>query len=364
MVSKLTNNNDLEILKTDISMVDGENGRLVYRGFLATELAKNYSFEEVAYLLWYGELPDKEKLAHFTEKLALQREIPLFIKRIIDIIPNEVNMMSVLRIALSALGESNYNWPFNLDMAISITAKIPTIIAYRYRQLQNKEPIEPDLSLSHTVNYLYMLKGSQPKDFEIKALETYLILTQEHGMNPSTFAGRIVASTRSDLISAVTAAISALKGPLHGGAPSKVTEMLEEIGTKENAETWLRNAIEKGDRLMGFGHRIYKTKDPRSVVLGQIVSEFSKDTPWFDLATYVEETAIRLLKEYKPNLKIYTNVEFYAAAVMKAINFEKLLYTPTFAVSRVVGWCAHFIDAMDKRLIYPSTIYTGRLPIS
>ncbi|MDM5189148.1 citrate/2-methylcitrate synthase [Bacillus sp. DX4.1] len=269
--------------------------------------------------------------------------------------------MSVLRTAVSSIGQSNFNESLHMNQVISIIAKLPTIISYRYRKLNEEAPIEPDPILSHTANYLYMLKGHIPSKIEIRALEAYFILTQDHGINPSTFTGRIVSSTRSDLISSITAAIGALKGPLHGGASSKITEMLESIGDKQNVEAWVRKAMENGERLMGFGHRSYKTTDPRSIALRSIAIELSKDSKWMDLAVYVEKLVIDLLKEYKPNRKLYTNVEFYTAAVMKAIGFSTDLYTPTFAISRVIGWCAHITEAAEERLIYPRSVYKGRL---
>jgi citrate synthase len=208
-----------------------------------------------------------------------------------------------------------------------------------------------------------MLKGTDPSPAHVRALDAYLILTQEHGMNASTFAARVVTSTRSDLVSAVTAAIGALKGPLHGGAPSEVTAMIEAIGTKENAEPWMRRALENGERLMGFGHRVYKTLDPRASALRTVASELAADDPWFELATHVEQVALRLLAEHKPERKLNTNVEFYAAAVMRAVGLPDELFTPTFAMSRTVGWCAHVMEqAANNRLIRPESIYVGKMP--
>ncbi|WP_018130525.1 citrate synthase/methylcitrate synthase [Effusibacillus pohliae] len=350
------------VAETDLSLVDGQKGRLVYRGHWARDLAIRHTFEEVAHLLWYGHLPSADELAALREKLANERELPSHVKTILDSIPANVDMMSVLRTAVSALGNQEHGWPPTMQQVISLTAKLPTIIAYRYRRLQGKEPVAPRAELGHTANYLYMLKGEEASAAQVRALDAYLILTQEHGLNASTFAGRVVASTRSDLISSVTAAIGALKGPLHGGAPSEVTEMLEQIGTKENAERWLRAALERGERLMGFGHRVYKTMDPRAVALSKVAASLAADDPWFDLATHVEQVALRLLEEYKPGRGLNTNVEFYAAAVMRSIGLEAELFTPTFAVSRTVGWCAHILEAAQNRLIRPQSVYTGSMP--
>lgn len=353
---------DVVVAETDLSLVDGEKGQLVYKGYWARDLAINHTFEEVAHLIWFGHLPSEQELSDLKAKLATQREIPDYLKVMLDQIPDDVDMMSVLRTGVSALGQPTHGWPPTMDEVISLTAKMPTIIAYRFNRLQGKATPAPRSDLGHTANYLYMLKGEEPIAAHVRAFDAYLILTQEHGLNASTFTGRVVASTRSDLISSVTAAIGALKGPLHGGAPSEVTEMLEAIGTKENAEPWLRSALERGEKLMGFGHRVYRTMDPRATALSQVAQGLSADDPWFDLATHVEKVALQLLKEFKPHRPLNTNVEFYAAAVMRAIGLDAELFTPSFAVSRVVGWSAHILEASQMRIIRPQSIYTGTMP--
>ncbi|MFY0544580.1 citrate synthase [Brevibacillus sp. H7] len=351
------------VAETDLSLVDGINGHLVYRNYWARDLAINHTFEEVAHLLWYGHLPNEQELAELKAKLKANRALPAHVKTVLDLIPKDVDMMSVLRTGVSALGEAGHSWPPSLDQVIALTAKMPTIVAYRHARLEGREPLEPNQDLDHTANYLYMLKGETPNSAHVRALDAYLILTQEHGMNASTFAGRVVASTQSDLISSITAAIGALKGPLHGGAPSEVTEMIEAIGTKENAEPWMRAKLEKGERLMGFGHRVYRTTDPRATALRVVASELSANDPWFDLATHVEQVGLKLLAEYKPNRKLNTNVEFFAAAVMRAVGLDDSLFTPTFAVSRVVGWSAHVLEqAQNNRIIRPQSNYTGKIP--
>ncbi|WP_132944894.1 citrate synthase/methylcitrate synthase [Tumebacillus sp. BK434] len=351
------------VAQTDLSLVDGENGLLVYRNHWARDLALHHTFEEVAHLLWYGHLPSAEEAKALHDKLAAERELPAFVKAALDAIPADTEMMSALRTGISLLGtEAFAAWPPTLEQVIALTAKVPTIVAYRYARLQGHEPVAPRTDLGHTANYLYMLKGQEPQPAHVRALDAYLILTQEHGLNASTFAGRVVASTRSDLISSVTAAIGALKGPLHGGAPSEVTEMIEAIGTKENAEPWLRAKLEAGERLMGFGHRVYRTYDPRAKALSTIATELAGDDPWFALAVHVEEVGLRLLKEFKPHRPLNTNVEFYAAAVMRAIGLPDELFTPSFAVSRTVGWCAHILEAAQGKIIRPQSTYTGIMP--
>ncbi|UFJ40882.1 citrate synthase/methylcitrate synthase [Brevibacillus humidisoli] len=351
------------VAESDLSLVDGLNGHLVYRGHWARDLAIQHTFEEVAHLLWYGHLPNETELQQLKNKLAENRTLPEHVKKALDGIPADVDMMSALRSGVSLLAEQGHGWPPTLEQVISITAKIPTIVAYRYARQEGRAPIDPRPDLGHTANYLYMCKGQEPTVAHVRGLDAYLILTQEHGMNASTFAARVVSSTRSDLVSAITAAIGALKGPLHGGAPSEVTEMMEAIGTKENAEPWLRQALENGERLMGFGHRVYKTKDPRATALSVVASELSKDDPWFELATHVEQVGVKLLAEYKPGRQLNTNVEFYAAAVMRAVGLPDELFTPTFAVSRTVGWCAHVLEqAANNRIIRPESNYTGLMP--
>lgn len=350
------------VAETDLSLVDGQNGLLIYRNHWARDLAIHKTFEEVAHLLWYGHLPNAEELKALVDQLASHRELPLYLQQIIDAIPADVDMMSVLRSAVSAVKLTGESWPPTLEQTIELTAKLPTIIAHRYARLEGREPLAPRADLNHTANYLYMLKGEVPSAAHVRALDAYLILTQEHGLNASTFAGRVVASTRSDLVSSVTAAIGALKGPLHGGAPSEVTEMIEAIGTKENAEPWMRKRLESGSLLMGFGHRVYRTRDPRATALSVVAAELAKDDPWFDLAVYVEQTGLELLKEFKPGRQLNVNVEFYAAIVMRSIGLPDTLFTPTFAVSRTVGWCAHILEASKMRIIRPQSTYTGIIP--
>lgn len=348
--------------ETDLSLVDGQKGHLVYRGFWARELAKHKTFEEVAHLLWYGEFPNKEQLAEIQQKLRQQRAIPDYLRNILDQLPTSFDMMSVLRSAVSALGVDQ-SWPPTVDQAIRFTALVPTIIAYRHARLGGKSFTGPSDSLSHVANYLYMLNNAHPTSEHTRALEAYLILTMEHGMNASTFSARVTTSTQSDMASGLASAIGTMKGPLHGGAPSEVMTMLEEIGRPENAEAWMRQALEGGERLMGFGHRVYKTRDPRAQGLREVVEEIAGHDEWFELAVKVEDEGLRLLDEYKPGRKLYTNVEYWAAAILRTVGIPKDLYTPTFTMSRTVGWTAHILEqAANNRLIRPQSLYVGPMP--
>ncbi|MCY7884225.1 citrate synthase CitA [Bacillus spizizenii] len=350
-------------VETSISHIDGEKGRLIYRGHHAKDIALNHSFEEAAYLILFGKLPTTEELQTFEDKLAAERHLPKHIERLIQSLPNNMDDMSVLRTVVSALGENAYSFQPKTEEAIRLIAITPSIIAYRKRWTRGEQAIAPSSQYGHVENYYYMLTGEQPSEAKKKALETYMILAMEHGMNASTFSARVTLSTESDLVSAVTAALGTMKGPLHGGAPSAVTKMLEDIGEKENAEAYLKEKLEKGERLMGFGHRVYKTKDPRAEALRQKAEEVAGNDRDLDLALHVEAEAIRLLEIYKPGRKLYTNVEFYAAAVMKAIDFDDELFTPTFSASRMVGWCAHVLEQAENNMIFrPSAKYTGFIP--
>jgi citrate synthase len=349
--------------ETKISHVDGERGRLIYRGHRAEDLARTRSLEEVAFLLWNGVLPDSGERETIRREWASARVLPGYLKDLIAAIPREVEMTDVIRTAVSALGSASFEGPPTREQAIRIAAVLPTIIAFRRHHLAGSEPPEARSDLSHVAHYLYLLRGEVPSPAHVRALETYFVLTAEHGMNASTFAARVVTSTRSDLISAIVAAIGALKGPLHGGAPAGVESMLDEIGAEERIEPWIRKRLERNERLMGFGHRIYKTEDPRAAALREIAVRLAAGEPWFRLAVRVEEEALRLLGEYKPGRRIHTNVEYYAAAVFRAVGLPKELFTPTFICSRIVGWAAHAMEqAESNRLIRPDAVYIGPMP--
>ena len=347
--------------ETLISHIDGENGRLFYRGYEIREITKIFSFEETAYLLWFGYLPDAEQLSALIEHLKDNRELPEYVKRIIDQLPLGMDLMSVIRTAISAVGGNiDYGWKPSVSQAIGLTALVPTIIAYRKSFLEGKMFIPPRSDLNFVENYLYMLSGNIPLTAHVEALETYMILTLEHGMNASTFSARVTASTESDLVSAITAAVGTMKGPLHGGAPSGVIELLDEIALVGNAERVIREKILRGEKLMGFGHRVYKTHDPRAMALKAKLLELVGEDEWLDLAMAVEDTAVKLLAELKPGRSLYTNVEFYAAAIMKAIHMDAELFTPTFTTSRMVGWTAHVLEQSENNTIYrPQAKYIG-----
>ena len=344
---------------SSICMIDGNAGRLIYRGYNIHDLAANLSFEEVAYLLWNGDLPTRMQLGDLNKLLSMERPLPADLKATIRNLPRSSNTLDVLRTAISTLGTGIPLKKPDISDAIAITAKMPTINAAFDRLRRGEEPVDPLPGLGHAANYIYMLTGREPEAAKVDALNKYLILLADHGMNSSTFTARIVASTWSDMYSAITAAIGALKGPLHGGAPAPALQMLKDIGSPDRAEPWIKDELKAGRRLMGFGHRVYKTTDPRAEILRDIANKTANKN-FFELARRVEQTAIRILQQEKAGKKLYTNVEFYSAVVMDSVGLPPDLFTATFAASRSVGWSANVLEQVaNNRLIRPETEYTG-----
>jgi len=344
---------------SSICYIDGKAGRLIYRGYDIHDLASSLSFEEVAYLLWNGNLPNRMQLDELRGRFEHERSISPTLRTAIRNLPSSANTLDVLRTAISTLGTGIPLKKPDMSDAVSITAKIPTINASFDRIRRGQEPIDPHPGLEHAANYLYMLTGREPDQGKADALNKYLILLADHSMNSSTFTARIVASTWSDMHSAVTAAIGALKGPLHGGAPAPVLKMLQEIEQPERTEEWMRTELKEGRRLMGFGHRVYRTTDPRAEILRDIASK-TAEKKFFELARHVEETGIRILQEHRPERKLYTNVEFYSAVVMHSVGLPPDLFTATFAASRCTGWTANVLEQVNNnRLIRPEIQYTG-----
>jgi citrate synthase len=343
---------------TALSKVEGTAGRLIYRGYNIHDLATTTSFEEVAYLLWYGHLPNIAELTDLKSQLATQRTLPQSVLEVLHSIPPTAEPMDALRTAASAWGATTIKGKPTVEQAIALTARFPLFLAAFNAMRNGREILEARPDLGYAANYLYLLTGKLPEEQHVRALDAYLVLLADHGMNASTFTARVVASTESDIVSATVAAIGALKGPLHGGAPSKVKDMLNAIGTTENAESWLRSAMARGERLMGFGHRVYKTEDPRAEELRELAK--LADPQEFVLARKVEELAIALLEEEKPGRRLYTNVEFYSAVLLASVGLPGDLFTPTFASSRVAGWTAHILEQIgNNRLIRPEADYIG-----
>ncbi|HET8912359.1 MAG TPA: citrate/2-methylcitrate synthase, partial [Ktedonobacteraceae bacterium] len=295
---------------TAISKVETA-GRLIYRGYNIHDLARTVTFEEVAYLLWLGNLPNQSELALLKRQLAAESMLPAQTLQVLRDLPLTSAPIDVLRTVISAWGTQTIKGKATLDQAIALTARFPLVLAAFHRLRNGQEPLEARPDLGYAANYLYLMSGEVPEEQHVKALDAYLVLLADHGMNASTFTARVVASTESDIASSIVAALGALKGPLHGGAPSKVLDMLNAIGTVENAEPWLRHAMINGERLMGFGHRVYKAEDPRAEELRDLAR--LADPQAFVLARRVEELAVSILDELKPGRRLYTNVEFYSA---------------------------------------------------
>ena len=352
------------VASTELTKIDGQAGRLVYRGYDVTELAGVVPYEAVAHLLWFGQLPTKEQLAKLESKLASNRWLPPVVTEFLEQAARVAEPLSLLQTSISILGGLEATKTASTtDASLALTARMPTILATGYRLRRNQTQLEPRSDLGHVANYLYMLTGSVPKQEHVRALDAYFTLLADHGLGASTFVARIAASTLTDVYSAVVAAISALKGPLHGGAPIFVWEMLQAIGKPENARDWLTDHLAKGDRIMGFGHRIYRTEDPRSRVLKRLAKEIVEPR-LFELASTVEAEARELLRKEHPERAIDTNVEFYSSLVLHAVGIPPELFTCTFASARSVGWTAHIIEQRaDNRLFRPEAEYKGKLDL-
>ena len=352
------------VASTELTKIDGQAGRLVYRGYDVTELAGVVPYEAVAHLLWFGQLPTKQQLAKLGSQLSINRQFPPVLTEFLEQAARAAEPLSLLQTSISILGGLEETRTASItDASIALTARMPTILAAGHRLRHNQAPLVARTDLGHVANYLYMLTGSVPKQEHVRALDAYFTLLADHGLGASTFVARVAASTLTDVYSAVVAAISALKGPLHGGAPIYVWEMLQSIGKPENARDWLTEHLAKGDRIMGFGHRVYRTEDPRSKVLKRLAKEIV-DPRLFELASTVETEARELLRKEHPERAIDTNVEFYSSLVLHAVGIPPELFTCTFASARSVGWTAHIIEQrQDNRLFRPEAEYRGKLDL-
>ncbi|HSS78722.1 MAG TPA: citrate synthase/methylcitrate synthase [Thermoanaerobaculia bacterium] len=348
---------------TRLSSVDGEAGELLIAGFPVEELAPRASFEETAWLLWNGRLPTAEELAELRRRLAGRRNLPAATLELLrSAAKRQVPAMDALRMAAGTLSLIEGGGDPRED-AVTLVAAFPTIVAAYWRLVRGEEPLASREDLGHAASFLYMLSGEEPSMERARGLETYLNTVSDHGLNASTFTARVIVSTRSDLISAITGAVGALKGPLHGGAPGPALDMVFEIGTPERAEPVLREKLARGERLMGFGHRVYRVRDPRADVLAAAAERFywnGGDMGLYELARSVEATALRLLREAKPDRRLDTNVEFYTALLLHGLGLSTELFTPTFAIGRVAGWTAHALEQLETgRLIRPQSEYVG-----
>jgi len=347
---------------TRLSAVDGEAGRLTIAGYAVEDLAPYARFEDVAYLLLHGRLPEPSERDQFTQDLAGRRGLSHAALAILhEAAAAKAPPLDALRMAVALLSLGRDEDP--LEDAMTAIAAFPTIVGTYWRVLNGLGAVPVRSDLPHAAHYLHQVSGAEPSAERVRALETYLNTVCDHGLNASTFAARVIVSTRSDCISAITGAVGALKGPLHGGAPGPALDMVLDIGVPERAESVIRGKLDRGERLMGFGHRIYRVRDPRADVLGQAAERFyasGGDQRLYDLARKVEATALGLLRERKPERRIDTNVEFYTALLLHGLGLPSELFTPTFAVGRVLGWSAHCLEQLrDGRLIRPQSAYIG-----
>ena len=360
------------VASTRISDVMGDIGKLIYRGYLVQDLAQRASFEEVAYLLLHEILPNKDQLQAFKADLADARHIPYEMITALKTIPKNALPMDVLQSSISMLAHHDTDiHETSRDafcrMSIRLTAKIPTVIAAWHRIRSNQEPIMPSAELDHAANFLYMLKGAVPDDEIARFFDAGLVLHAEHSFNASTFAAREVASTRAHIYAAVSAAVGSLSGELHGGANVRVMQMLLEIGSLTGVETYVKDALNAGKKIMGLGHAIYQTDDPRAHILAPMsksMGEKTGNTQWYEISKRLEKTAKEAFKQHKGR-DIYVNVDFYSGSLYYNMGIPVNLFTPVFAIARIVGWAAHvleerFGDAAPKPMLYrPESEYTG-----
>jgi citrate synthase len=354
----------VSVAETRLSRVDGDAGELTIAGFPLDELAPNATFEETLFALYEDRLPDAGELDAFRTELAEKRHAS---QEAIDTVvaaadrglpPMDAVRMGIAAASLTRDGDEDPR----TDAALAV-AQLPTVAAAHKRARDGDDPVEPREDLSHAANYLYMLDGEEPSAERVRGLETYLNSVVDHGLNASTFTARTVVSTESDVISGVTGAVGALKGPLHGGAPGPVLDMLEDVADADDPGDIVRETLDAGERVMGFGHRVYNVRDPRAAVLQDAAESFYEgrdETAFFDAAREFEDVAVDILAEHKPDLRLETNVEFYTAVLLNGVGVPRDMFTPTFAVARAGGWTAHCLEQLeDNRLIRPRASYVG-----
>ena len=363
---------NIEVADTKICSIDGENGKLIYRGYDILDLANHSTYEETAFLLLFGDLPIKEEFSDFNSKLTESRGIPDSVIKNMKNKPVTAHPMDVLQSSILDLADYDRNRVddgknANIERAISLIAKIPTIVAAWDRIRNNEDVVEPLDDNSHAHNFLYMLRGGHPKHEISKIFDISLILHAEHSFNASTFAAREIASTRASIYASIGGAVGALSGELHGGANIQVMKMLLEIGNLDNVEKWVQDRLAKGARVMGMGHAVYRTTDPRSEVLATLSRAISKekDSKWYDMTEKIEAVTKRIMYQTKKML-IYPNVDLYSASLYYTLGIPIDLNTPIFAISRIAGWNAHiieekFAEAAPKPALYrPKAVYVGR----
>ncbi|MFF0342235.1 citrate/2-methylcitrate synthase [Kribbella sp. NPDC004875] len=359
------------VTETTLGDVRGDEGFYHYRQYSAIDLAKSRTLEDVWYLMFEGHLPSPAERDRFVAELAPLRVLPDEVRAVLPAIATAgetFNPLAGLRTALSLLAAVRGLPPlWDADPArrkadaMLVCAVTPTILAALYRLREGQEPLEPRADLTAAQNWLYLVTGTEPSAVHATAIEHYLVSTVDHGFNASTFTARVIASTGADVVAAVAGAIGAFSGPLHGGAPDRALASLDEIGTPDRIDDWVRAKVSAGDRIMGFGHAVYRTEDPRSLMLRDIARGIGGDL--VDFATTVEQRIVDVLAELKPGRNLYANVEFYAGVVMELCGIPRAMFTPTFAVSRIIGWSANVLEqATDPKIIRPIATYVGPQP--
>lgn len=351
---------------TSLSRVQGDKGKLIYRGYSIEDLGEKATFEEVVYLLWNGDLPTKQQLETFKAALVAKRALPADVLRTMQQFPHEAHPMAVLRTIVSGLGlidprADDISLDASRKKALLLTAVLPTIVAAWQRIRSNQEPISPRNDLGHAANFLYMLTGEEPEATAVDALDTYLVLLADHGFNASTFAARVTTGTLSDMYSAITSAIGTLKGAAHGGANQKAMEQFMDAAQRGDVQAWFKEARESDKRIMGIGHRVYKTEDPRARILKPLAEKLARSSgqgQWYEIADTIESLARQ--DDYFIERNLYANVDYYSAVVLYMIELPIDQFTPLFAMSRIAGWSAHVLEQLaDNRLIRPKANYVG-----
>ncbi|WP_329233658.1 citrate synthase [Streptomyces sp. NBC_01460] len=361
------------VIVTDTALGDvrGREGFYHYRQYSAVELAHSRSFEDVWHLMFHGELPDRAASAAFAARTAGLRRLPAEVREALPAIARAGTVsgpLAGLRTALSLLGASAGFRPVydigadrRREDALAVCAAVPTVLTALHRLGRGLEPVEPRDDLPFAANYLYMLTGEEPEEARAAAVERYLVSTVDHGFNASTFTARVIASTGADIAACLVGAVGALSGPLHGGAPSRALDTLDAIGTPDRIDGWIRERVLAGERIMGFGHPVYRTEDPRSRMLRSVAQGFGG--PLVDFAVEVERQVEAILAELKPGRELHTNVEFYAGVVMELCGLPREMFTPTFCAARMVGWSANILEqAEDSKIIRPAARYVGTPP--
>ena len=354
------------VKESTLSFIDGAQGRLYYQGYKIEDLAEHSTFEEVAYLLWNGRLPTKNELQELENMLAENRAIPDEVINIMKVMPKNSHPMDILKLAVAALGPfdpelDDGSHEANYRKAIRLTAKFPTIVATWHHIRNGRDPVLPRKDLSHAANFLYMMFGKEPDELSAKVMDVALILHAEHGMNASAFSCVVTASTLSDIYSAIVSGIGTLKGPLHGGANERALKMLMEIGDPSKVEEYINNKLARKERIMGFGHRVYKAYDPRARIFKGYVEKLGQmkgETKLYEIAKEVERVVIEKLG----HKGIFPNIDFYSGIVYNMLGIPTDLFTPIFAIARVVGWTAHVLEYLkENRLVRPRQYYVGEL---